>query len=138
MDMKGLQERRALKHIYLDVKRDKEGLIEEVYLYLKYLQETEKGIYEHKYEHILLPIKTNDLPVIKPGLMCINPMLGDFVLDAGFGDFVLDAGFGDCAFRTKDHTVRVLEEKSKEMTLDEIEKALGHKVKIVKEKGENK
>lgn len=127
MDMKGLQERRALKHIYLDVKRDKEGLIEEVYLYLKYLQETEKGIYEHKYEHILLPIKTNDLPVIKPGLICINPMLRDFVLDAGFGD---------CAFRTKDHTVRVIEEKTKEMTLDEIEKALGHKVKIVKEKGE--
>lgn len=127
MDMKGLQERRALKHIDLDVKRDEEGLIEEVYLYLKYLQETEKGIYEHKYEHILLPIKTNDLPVIKPGLICINPMLRDFVLDAGFGD---------CAFRTKDHIVRVLEEKTKEMTLDEIEKALGHKVKIVKEKGE--
>lgn len=127
MDMKGLQERRALKHIYLDVKRDKEGLIEEVYLYLKYLQETEKGIYEHKYEHILLPIKTNDLPVIKPGLICFNSMLRDFVLDAGFGD---------CAFRTEDHTVRVLEEKTKEMTLDEIEKALGHKVKIVKEKGE--
>ena len=121
-DMNKLKERVALKHIDLDVKRDEKGFIKEVYLYLKYLEENERGMYEHKFENIYLPIVTDKLPTLKPGC---------------FLNFLLDIGVGDCLINPKDHTVRVIEEKSKEMTLDEIERILGHKVKIVKEKGEN-
>jgi hypothetical protein len=46
-----------------------------------------------------------------------------------------DIGFGDMQLLPDDdgnaYYVRVLETKTKEMTLDEIEKKLGHKVKIV-------
>lgn len=121
MNMNKLKEKVALKYIDLDVKRDEKGFIKEVYLYLKYLEENERGMYEHKFENIYLPIVTDELPTLKPG---------------SFLNFLLDIGVGDCLFNPKDHTVRVIEEKSKEMTLDEIERILGHKVKIVKEKGE--
>ena len=46
-----------------------------------------------------------------------------------------DIGFGDMAIGFNNHdpvfTIKTIEEKTKEMTLEEIEKKLGHKVKII-------
>lgn len=53
----------------------------------------------------------------------------------GCHDFVFaNIGFGDRELISKDgvyYTVKLLKTKTKEMTLDEIEKKLGHKVKII-------
>lgn len=58
-----------------------------------------------------------------------------------FCDRIADIGFGWCELYhtgTREHiyfTETVIEEKVHEMTMDEIEKKLGHKVKIVNKKG---
>lgn len=64
-----------------------------------------------------------------------------FVIDSeriGFEDVVrADVGFGPTKLLRDDKgvcfTVKTIKEKTKEMTLEEIEKKLGHKVKIISE-----
>ena len=55
---------------------------------------------------------------------------GEYTVNFGFGDLVM------CADEKHPYkyTTRIVEEYEQEMTLEEIEKALGYKVKIVDEK----
>ena len=55
-----------------------------------------------------------------------NGMCQDYFADLGFGEMRLLPDKNGAAF-----TVTTVKEKTREMTLDEIEKKLGHKVKIV-------
>lgn len=53
----------------------------------------------------------------------------DYFVDLGFGEMRLSPDVNGAAF-----TIKTVKEKTKEMTLEEIEKKLGHKVKIVNKK----
>lgn len=55
--------------------------------------------------------------------------LNRFYADIGFDECVLCEEFGKPPY-----TIKTIQEKTKEMTLEEIEKKLGHKVKIVSDK----
>jgi hypothetical protein len=97
------------------------------YLSAKFKIEDERSIKE-------LDIPKIGLPVAQKGF-CIRTEYSSLDLrDLMYIDF----GFGELrVLPTKDNgkevlfTERVIEEKTKEMTLEEIEKKLGHKVKIV-------
>lgn len=65
----------------------------------------------------------------------------DHVWDEYYSDNFVDVGFGKIKTFNSDgddkgvrYTIKVIKEKTKEMTLAEIEKKLGHKVKIVSKK----
>ena len=75
----------------------------------------------------------------------INPEKVSILAERDFlyGDtgHVANLGFGNTPLRQVNgvaYTIKTIKEKTKEMTLEEIEKKLGHKVKIVSEKGERK
>lgn len=63
---------------------------------------------------------------LKNGPITIEQDCGMAYIDVGFGMTPVLKGFTGTYFTTK-----VIETKTKEMTLEEIEKKLGHKVKIV-------
>lgn len=89
---------------------------------LKYTIETPSEISELHIPRLMLPISNRDIVINTDeyyygGRLC-----------------TADIGFGPCRLLESDGrycTVKVIEEKTKEMTLEEIEKKLGHKVKIV-------
>ena len=88
-----------------------------------YEVDCEDGVYEMTIPKIYLPLTKT--PTIHISKACSNWDRDEMTIDMGFGtlDVATDPGYGYTTRKTKD--------KTKEMTLEEIEKELGHKVKIV-------
>ena len=90
---------------------------------LTYLIETPSEIQKLHIPRLILPLYGKDVRID--------------VDHAYFGDtlYTADIGFGNCRLLLDDRgaafTIETVETKTKEMTLEEIEKKLGHKVKIV-------
>lgn len=108
------------------------------YLHLKYYYENDRGRYILHIPRVCLDILTNKLPNIihEHPLKPMVTMNGcQYIMDeAGVEMVDLDGNNitpkGACIVQT-------IEEYSREVTMDEIEKKFGHKVKIVNNKGEN-
>ena len=101
------------------------------FLSATYRLESESDVRELNIPRIRLPIKSNDLTIKDTrGLSCWNDRY--MVADLGFGYLTMGC------LKTDDHDVyfteTVIEEKTHEMTLDDIEKKLGYKVKIINKK----
>lgn len=114
-------ERDCVKNVkvdLIDVSFGKDGL--GYYLSPKYRLETDRSVREIYIPKARLPINYGRL-VIGFNHKANNPSC-----DFGLGELLL---YADDAGHTFYETV--IEEKTKEMTLEEIEKKLGHKVKIV-------
>ena len=76
------------------------------------------------------------IPKIRLGINPHELNIKTWYEEYGFGNGVVaDVGFGECEVyegqRGHYYTDTIIETKTKEMTLEEIEKKLGHKVKIV-------
>ena len=97
------------------------------YLDLTYTIEDDRSIQTCHIPRLRLPIHRHDFNVtFRESDFYLGSMYYEHVADIGFGEMKLlpDKG-GNCYY------VTLVEEKTKEMTLAEIEKKLGHKVKIV-------
>ena len=110
----------ALRHVSL--KHDDAGY----FLSLVYRLEDDKSVELIKLPRVRLPLKMNDIKLRtdSDGFMSVMEA------DVGFGYTRL--------YPDKQHacyTIETVTTKTKEMTLEEIEKKLGHKVKIVSDKG---
>ena len=103
----------------LELKNDVCG----AYLDATYQIETPEEIKECHIPRICLPISIDGFKLKSEFDYVLRPK---HTVDIGFGDMNLKP---DKAGNT--YYLKVLETKTKEMTLDEIEKKLGHKVKIV-------
>lgn len=90
-------------------------------LSLTYNIESLGEISELHIPRVSLPFKEHDLTITRSGYA-----YEDVSADVGFGMVRLMPGDAGAYFTTK-----VIKTKTKEMTLEEIEKKLGHKVKIV-------
>ena len=94
------------------------------YLDVTYIIETLEDIREVNFPKLRLPIKSDSI--------IINRKIDDMYYI--HSNVFADIGFGEQQLLTKDgsyYTVKLLKTKTKEMTLSEIEKQLGHTVKIV-------
>ena len=113
------------------------------YLKLIYKYEDEDGKHTVVIPKVLIPFSQQDLPVIRsspsyneyllerPYIDCRNSMM----LYKSICDLASERGVKEPAY----YFNIITEYATKEMTLDEIEKELGYKVKIVsKKKGKNK
>lgn len=100
-------------------------------LSLIYIVETENGVAEIIFPNIPLNVFKDSLPY----LVGVEPVgtLGGAVQTINYG--FAEVAYYQSPFckdeRKPLYKITVLEERAKEMTLDEIEKQLGHKVKIV-------
>lgn len=90
-------------------------------LALTYNIETLGEVTELHIPRVYLPFRNYNLTIERPSYIC-----DDMFADLGFGKVRLLPGDDTNYFTTK-----VIKTKTKEMTLEEIEKKLGHKVKIV-------
>lgn len=112
----------------MDVKLNKEPNNGGYSLCLTYKGEDEHGnIHEKVLSGVPLPLYSNTRYFeYREEIGCYNP--DRYFLDIGYGMLSVPKNF-----KTVD---RIVEYACKEMTLEEIEKKLGHKVKIVAEKEE--
>lgn len=101
------------------------------YLKLKYILEDEHSVRELEIPKVKIQVNKN----LYPHINCISQTIGDSIYD-------LYAGYGDCLpilpGETAEanhvyYTEKIIKEKRKEMTVAEIEKKLGYKIKIVSE-----
>jgi hypothetical protein len=97
------------------------------YLNLTYQHEDDKAVYETNIPRVYLPINTYgfDYAEFDFGIHSTK----ERVIDIGFGELKIIPDKKDSFL-----VIEVVETKTKEMTIEEIEKILGHKVKIVGEK----
>ena len=99
------------------------------FLSAKYRIEDDNSIRELDIPRIKLPVYTNSMNIVSDNHYG-NPEVS---VDIGFGYCRL---WRDCSREFPVYyTETVIEEKTHEMTLDEIEQKLGYKVKIVNKKG---
>lgn len=93
---------------------------------MTYIMETPESFEEVHIPRIMLPISGEDVTIAVD-----HQYYGSTLCTA-------DIGFGPCrVLEDSDghyYTIKTIKEKTKEMTLAEIEKKLGHKVKIVSDK----
>lgn len=113
----------------VDLQLHKEELVKNIFTYhlsAVYRCENNCGVYEVEIPRIELPISN------------------DFNMKNEFGFYgpcnhTIDIGFGDLTMISDEHGnkfyERLIKEKIHDMTLDEIEKKLGYKVRVVSEKG---
>lgn len=106
-------------------------LIEEndkYYLSAVYRVEDDNGTWELSYPRIELTINKKFAPLLSAEY------------GTGCNDFVIDLGFGDLPLREIRKGVyaekKLIEEKIHDMTVSEIEKALGYKVRIIEEEAQ--
>ena len=101
-----------------------------------YRFEDEKGIWEETYPKIRLPINQYSIPAVNH---TETANYRGHIIDATI-DSTIDLGFGELPLEETDKCVlaerRLVKEKVHDMTIAEIEKKLGYKIKIVGEKGE--
>ena len=106
------------------------------YLSAVYYAEDDKGKYKIEIPNIKLNVRTDRLPNISEFLVdhhYIAPPTYVQEIDLGFGSLRLGICQGG-AFKGSTYIMTTLEEKTQELTLEEIEKKLGYKIKIVSEK----
>lgn len=99
-----------------------------------YRFEDEKGIWEETYPKIRLPIAQYSIPVVNHTET--SNYHGVHIINA-----TINLGFGELPLEETDKYIlaerRLVKEKVHDMTIAEIEKKLGYKIKIVGDKGEN-
>lgn len=105
----------------------------EYFLRAKYETEDEHRVTEHIIPHIVLPV-TDSFEVVADTFS--TWVKGDFTCNIGFGELQLREAYvyipSDSNPVSKAcYASRVIEEKTQEMTIEEIEKKLGYKIKIV-------
>lgn len=102
------------------------------YLHATYQSENDREVYELDFPKLYLGY-LYDNPIIHYGL-CTTSIAEPDTVDLGFGRLIAQRKDGMTGFYTR----KTIKEKTHEMTLEEIEKKLGYKVKIVtKEKKKN-
>lgn len=104
-----------------DLQLYKSDTYDQYYLSAIYTEENEHGVYEVTIPKIFLPINNHEL----------------IIDDRSPQRLYIDLGFGECRMCLDDngnfYYKRVIEEKIHELTISDIEKKLGYKVKIVSE-----
>ena len=107
--------------------------ITEWYLDLTYEYEDKKGIYEIHIPRVILPISDNMMPFID-----INrSRYHDPCIQMGVYKLPLAEAETKHGVEGKyPYTIKTLNEKCQEMTLEEVEKKLGYKIKLVTKKEE--
>lgn len=99
------------------------------YLKLKYILEDEHRIRELEIPKVMIPFNANIYPYINKSLN--SDACG---LIACYGNYELAILSGETTHANHVYfTEKIIEEKRKEMTITEIEKKLGYKIKIVSE-----
>ena len=106
----------------------------EYYLRAKYEVEDEHRVTEHIFPHIVLPV--NDSFEVYADNRSSLAWARDITCNIGFGDLQLREADvhipgHDKPFKQVHYVSRVIKEKHQEMTIEEIEKKLGYKIKIV-------
>lgn len=92
------------------------------YLSATYIRETDAKIERIAIPKINLPVAYSTEPVMTFTEDCLGPMV------------FIDMGFGDLAIRQANgvfYTIDTIKEKTVDMTMAEIEKKLGHKIRII-------
>lgn len=97
-----------------------------------YKYEDEQGEWEATFKDIPLPITTDTLPEVS--VRSHEEFIDDTFIPATY----VNLGYGDQAVYHVFCEGKLIKEKVHDMTIDEIEKKLGYKVRIVKERKENK
>lgn len=116
-----------------------------LYLKLVYEYEDDRGIYELIIPKIDLEIRTDLLPTIKNDDPWTGPItlelykirLGSNIFDLLLSDVDVKKNGETLTCEKAAYVVNTLKEKRKEMTIAEIEKKLGYKVKLVSEDVKN-
>ena len=116
-------------HELVDLQLHKEELeksAETYYLSATYRYENDRGIYEVTIPKILLPIRD---VIMKTPMSATHIRYAETFVDIGFGDLlVLPDDDGRMIYE------KLIEEKVHDMTVTEIEKKLGYKIRVVSEK----
>lgn len=92
------------------------------YLSATYIRETDAKIERITIPKIDLPVEYFTEPVMTLTEDCLGPTV---FINMGFGDLAIQQANG--VF----HTIETIKEKTVDMTMAEIEKKLGHKIRIV-------
>lgn len=92
------------------------------YLSATYIQETDAKIERITILKIDLPVAYFTEPVMTFTANCLGPTV---FIDMGFGDLAIHQVDG------KFYTIDTIKEKTVDMTMAEIEKKLGHKIRII-------
>lgn len=100
---------------------------EEYHLVIKYLNEDDCKISSIKYDIVLNDYNLFLLPHIEQNIVDTCGHFNKY-------EYSIDFGFGAIKPSNLEVIKEVVEYKTKEMTIEEIEKELGHKVKIVGDK----
>lgn len=98
------------------------------YLSAVYRVEDDNGTWELSYPRIELTINKKFLPLLRAEY---GTSFNEVVIDLGFGDLPLKE-IGKGVYAEK----KLIEEKIHDMTVSEIEKALGYKVRIIGEEAQ--
>ena len=110
----------------IDVKIEKLNLLnenEKYYLDVAILVETEDFINRCK-SKLILPINKRNFSIVSSSAY-------------GRGESFFNLGFGELQCVDNNYEIEVIKEKPHEMTISDIEKQLGYKIKIVSEGAEN-
>lgn len=116
-----------------------------LYLKLVYEYEDDHGVYELIIPKIDLEIRTDLLPTIENNYPWTGPItlelykirLGSNIFDLLLSDVAVKKNGETLTCEKAAYVVNTLKEKRKEMTIAEIEKKLGYKVKLVSEDVKN-
>lgn len=119
------------KYIFkIDIKDVKiDHINDNYYLNLTYLCEDERGVYERNYPRIHIPIPKKGLPVIDQTFGCGYVSTSTIMLGSEEFDLHADEK-GNIVTET------IIKPKIHELSISEIEKKLGYKIKIVGEKND--
>lgn len=124
------------KHEYKSVELYEEK--GQYYLKLVFTTEDDREIAEVTVPRVKLPLSTDVFPSINIRHdydICGYPLPPDATIKCGRGsDLRLEKGKVDDVVDGVYYVAKILEEKTRELTLAEIEKKLGYKVKIVSDK----
>ena len=103
-------------------------------LSLTYIKTNQFGKWKINYPKVVLPILKHGLPNVLPEMNGWNRSGTSYFIDIGLPETLplLPGGSVEAVY-----TVEQLEEYVQEMTLEEVEKKLGHKVKLVTEEKES-
>lgn len=125
-----------MKNIKLTNLEAYKGPGDEWYLKIVYQYESKDGLHQRVFPRVIPPFPQGDIPIFnsvnrQDYLTCNDRMVlwpGEYSMRIGGGEVNMGR-------RATVFDIRLSKNESKEMTLDEIEKELGYKVKIVSKEG---
>lgn len=109
------------------------------FLSIRYLVEDDTSVKEFHYPKVRFPIEYAELEDYTPSICgraqynTVNLVLPMKELEVQIGDATFNVDGRIEKYKEVKCVCKVISEKTKEMTIEEIEKKLGHKIKIVKE-----